>query len=252
VKSVRVTSYSYYHTCAADIANTGPALKEVTATLTSLSPHTQVGDGNLLFGDVGASTKRSLDTFTIRHDHRFPFDPSQLSWAISYLPSNTPPVANAGPDQTVSLGPTALSGTASTDRDGDLLTHRWMFLARPAGSAAVLSDSTAPSPTFVVDRPGNYRIQLVVSDETVESAPDAMTVSTQNSPPVAEAGPNQTVLTGERVQLNGSGSTDVDGDPLTYRWSITTKPARSKAELSGPRTVNPTFTADKSGNYVIR
>ena len=44
-------------------------------------------------------------------------------------------------------------------------------------------------------------------------------------PPVADAGPDQTVFVGDTVQLDGSGSSDVDNDPLTFQWSFTTFPA---------------------------
>jgi hypothetical protein len=39
-----------------------------------------------------------------------------------------------------------------------------------------------------------------------------------NSPPVADAGPNQTGVAAGTITLNGSGSYDPDGDPLTYSW----------------------------------
>ena len=41
-----------------------------------------------------------------------------------------------------------------------------------------------------------------------------------NHPPVAKAGPDQTVTVGNPVSFNGSGSSDPDGDPLTYSWDF--------------------------------
>ena len=74
----------------------------------------------------------------------------------------------------------------------------------------------------------------------------------ENHPPVANAGPDQAVAVGNVVQLNGSGSSDADGDPLTYSWSLIERPAGSGASLSNPTTVNPTFVADKAGTFVAQ
>ena len=62
--------------------------------------------------------------------------------------------------------------------------------------------------------------------------------------PVANAGPDQTVAVGALVHLTGSGSTDPNGIPLTFSWSLTTRPSGSTAVLSSATTVNPTFVAD--------
>ena len=43
------------------------------------------------------------------------------------------------------------------------------------------------------------------------------TLSSDNHPPVAQAGPTQSAAVGTTVQLDGSRSSDVDDDPLTFR-----------------------------------
>jgi len=72
-----------------------------------------------------------------------------------------------------------------------------------------------------------------------------------NSRPVANAGPDQEVAIGGTVTLDGTGSTDKEGKPLTYSWSLTQKPTGSAAVLSDPASPTPTFTADVGGDYVI-
>jgi hypothetical protein len=72
---------------------------------------------------------------------------------------------------------------------------------------------------------------------------------------VANAGANQTVTrTGNpaviAVTLNGTGSTDANGDTLTYLWALTTKPTNSTAALSSTTAASPTFVADLAGIYV--
>jgi hypothetical protein len=71
-----------------------------------------------------------------------------------------------------------------------------------------------------------------------------------NTAPVANAGPDQEVEVGEVVTLSGAGSFDVNGDSLTYAWTLTSKPESSTATLTGATTVSPTFTADLAGTYV--
>jgi hypothetical protein len=57
-------------------------------------------------------------------------------------------------------------------------------------------------------------------------------------------------MAGTLVTLNGSASSDANSDPLTYSWTLTSKPASSAAALTGATTAAPTFTADLAGTYV--
>lgn len=70
-------------------------------------------------------------------------------------------------------------------------------------------------------------------------------------PPISNAGLNQTVNLGTTVALNGSASSDPSGLPLSYAWSITTRPSGSTTTLSDPTAVSPTFFADAVGTYEV-
>jgi len=166
---------------------------------------------------------------------------------------NSAPISRAGADQAVLVNDTVqLDGSNSSDADGDSLTYTWSFVSRPAGSGAVLSTASAVNPTFTADVAGSYTVRLIVSDGTVNSAPDTVAISTENSAPAADAGADQTVLVTDTVQLDGSGSSDVDGDDLTFAWSLVSRPAGSSAALSNPQALNPTFDVDVAGSYTLR
>jgi hypothetical protein len=74
---------------------------------------------------------------------------------------------------------------------------------------AMLSSSTAESPTFVADLSGSYVAQLIVSDGETDSAADTVTITANNTAPTADAGPDQTVGQGDTATLDGSGSSRI-------------------------------------------
>jgi hypothetical protein len=77
-------------------------------------------------------------------------------------------------------------------------------------------------------------------------------ISTINSAPVAHVGVDQTVAVPYTVRLDGSASSDVDGDPLTYRWALLSAPSGSEACLLEPMTVAPSLRLEVPGTYVIQ
>jgi Ca2+-binding RTX toxin-like protein len=168
---------------------------------------------------------------------------------------NTAPVADAGANQSVIVTDlVSLDGGGSSDVDGDGLIYAWSFMSRPPNSAATLSNANAVNPTFRADLAGDYLLQLIVNDGSLDSDPATVNVNAGhgNTAPVADAGSNQAPLVGDIVQLDGGGSSDVDGDSLTYRWSFTARPAGSATQLSSASAVMPTFEVDVAGNYLVQ
>lgn len=166
---------------------------------------------------------------------------------------NTAPVANAGPAQKVVTGMlVTLTGNGSSDANGDPLTYAWTLTSKPAGSNAALAGATLATPSFTADAVGTYIASLIVNDGKVNSAESTVmvTATAANAVPVANAGANQTVVAAAVVTLNGSASWDANGDPLTYVWTLTSKPAGSSAALIGGNSIMPSFTADAVGTYV--
>ncbi len=170
--------------------------------------------------------------------------------------SNNAPVANAGVDQAViATAVVTLDASGSSDADGDALSYQWTFSSLPENSGAALSDASGISPSFSTDIDGSYVIALTVSDGVSNSSVDTVTITAEaadtNHTPVANAGADRNITTRERVTLNGSASTDADGDPLTYSWTLDTRPSGSNASLNNSGTVNPDFTADIDGEYQV-
>lgn len=167
-------------------------------------------------------------------------------------PENRAPTAHAGDDAIVDAGESVmLDGSGSEDPDGDVLTYAW-FLAAPDGSAAELVAADTAMPSFTADVVGDYVAELTVSDGEFSDS-DSVTVTAvdpaQNQAPVADAGPDQAVDVGATVALDGTGSSDADGDTLTYSW-VLESPEGSSAVLDDASSATPQFTADIAGSYV--
>lgn len=178
-----------------------------------------------------------------------------LAFSIAYAEDdeNRPPFSDAGePVRTVFVGDVVqLDGSASFDPDGDPLTYEWELFP-PPGSMAMLDDPTAVMPTFIADVPGEYLVSLNVNDGHLDSGLchiDVIAVEGgANQPPVADAGMYDPVPVISTVQLDGSGSSDPDGDALMYMWSVLA-PDGSMVMLSDPMIVDPTFEATMVGTY---
>ncbi|HEY9159531.1 MAG TPA: PKD domain-containing protein [Desulfomonilia bacterium] len=170
---------------------------------------------------------------------------------LTVMVTNNAPIANAGLDVTILQGETTrLNGGASSDPDGDALSYSWVRTTAPAGSMAVLSDPYSPAPTFTPDKKGAYVFTLTVSDGDL-SANASVIVTSSNNVPVANAGADVTIEFGQSAHLDGSASSDPDGDPLTYAWTIKSGPDTSMGQLSSSSAARPVFTPSRKGIYTL-
>ncbi|WP_152207911.1 PKD domain-containing protein [Marinobacter changyiensis] len=186
-------------------------------------------------------------------------NPNPVGFAFDYIPmgvvpqSNTPPVADAGDDRSVFINSSVeLDGSRSSDRDGDPLTYAWTLIDKPAGSTAELIDPTTVRPSLEIDWPGIYLAELSVSDGLFNSLPDRVRLVTEDVPPTADPGPDQTTFIGDTVVLDGSGSTSAVGLPLTYDWTLLQRPTDSVAVLNNADSIAASFTVDQPGVYQVR
>jgi sirohydrochlorin ferrochelatase len=77
----------------------------------------------------------------------------------------------------------------------------------------------------------------------------------KNRAPLAKASASRSFASASIIRLDGSGSTDPDGDALRYRWSFTTRPADSAltdADIQDSTSALASFKADTSGTYAVR
>ena len=175
-----------------------------------------------------------------REGYAFPASVAERELGITF--GNDLPVASASASpSTASPGATVtLDGSGSTDPEGDTLSYSWK---QRAGSSVTLSSATVASPTFTAPLSATtLTFRLTVTDSHGLSDTDTVDIVV-NRAPTANAGSNQTVDTEATVTLDGSGSSDPDGDTLSYSWE---KQAGPSVALSSAAVSNPTFTAPPS------
>jgi hypothetical protein len=155
-------------------------------------------------------------------------------------------ISNIGKGEIVQL-----DGSNSSSSDTKQINYYWTIDSKPEGSNALLSNPNSPEPQFEADQFGEYIVSLKVDNGTKESATVSMSINVANHQPLANAGSDQTKSRGSSIKLVGSGSSDADGDWLTYKWEWIQKPSGSTALLSSYSAANPVFTADTEGKYIL-
>lgn len=143
----------------------------------------------------------------------------------------------------------------SLDQDGDPGNGITIPVAAAALATSAVSFDVSPdifasnaNVRAVVAGAGGRNTSLIATQTALSNFATTVNVLGVNVQPQANAGTAQSVLSGATVTLDGSQSTDINGDALTYSWALTV-PAGSSAKLSSSTVVNPTFVADVAGDY---
>jgi len=161
------------------------------------------------------------DSFTFKA-HNGVAESNIATMKLTILGPNGAPVANAGPDLVVhdvdhdGFEGVDLDASASADADGYIVNYRW------TKGTVVLAQGPEPTARTALAL-GSHTLTLTVTDDRGATGTDTLNVIV-NTPPVADAGPDQSVDDPEEdgvqtVTLQGSASYDPDGTIVNYRWS---------------------------------
>jgi PKD repeat protein/regulation of enolase protein 1 (concanavalin A-like superfamily) len=178
---------------------------------------------------------------------------AKINWILEEVTStevanNLAPTAVAQADVTSGLAPLTVNfdGSASSDPENQPLEYFWVF-----GEGGGFSEEA--SPTYIYQNPGVYEVRLTVMDEADQIEEDSVTITvlSPNTPPVADAGPDQDILVNDVISLQGSAS-DPDGDPIVeWSWTVESQPSGSEPVLSSRVVPEPEFSTATPGEYIL-
>lgn len=144
-----------------------------------------------------------------------------------------------------------LDGTGTSDPDSQALVYTWSYVSGPAQPS--ISDPKKLVTSFVPLTVGTYIFKLKANDGIEDcSTPAQVTVVVgADIPPVADAGPDQTVCVGREVQLEGSGHSEINHAIMSYLWAIKSGDAFVIDELKSKDIPRPVVTPSSVGTVVL-
>jgi len=185
-------------------------------TSTSSDPDGSIASYSWTFGDGGTSTLQNPShsyaaggtytvTLTVTDNQGAS---NAVSHTVTVAGANQAPVASFTKSCS---GLTCSFTSTSSDPDGSIASYSWTF---GDGGTSTLQN---PSRTYAAG--GTYTVTLKVTDNrgAWTATSQTVTVTAPNQPPVVNAGPDQTVLTGLLFTLNASFTDPNNDGPFTYR-----------------------------------
>ncbi|XP_038613906.1 dyslexia-associated protein KIAA0319-like protein homolog isoform X2 [Tachyglossus aculeatus] len=162
-----------------------------------------------------------------------------------------PPVANAGPNQVITLPQNSITlyGNQSTDDHG-IASYEWSLSPSSKGKVVEMQGVRTSTLQLSAMQEGDYTYQLTVTDTAGHQATTEVTVIVQpenNKPPQADAGPDKELtLPVDSTTLDGSKSTD-DQKIVSYLWEKTQGPDGVRLEDANQTVA--TVTGLQVGTY---
>uniref|UniRef100_A0A8C3R0H9 KIAA0319 like n=1 Tax=Cyanoderma ruficeps TaxID=181631 RepID=A0A8C3R0H9_9PASS len=162
-----------------------------------------------------------------------------------------PPVANAGPNQVITLPQNSITlyGNQSTD-DHSIVSYEWLLSPNSKGKVMEMQGVRTPVLQLSAMQEGDYTYQLIVTDSAGHQSTAEVTVIVQpenNKPPKADAGPDKELtLPVDSTTLDGSKSSD-DQKIVFFLWEKTRGPDGVKLENANSSIA--TVTGLQVGTY---
>ena len=205
------------------------------------------GDGTTGTGATPSHTYADNGSYTVS------LTVTDSKGAASAPVTTTATIANAVPVVTLPANQTATAGSAYslsvTFSDAGVNDSPWGYSidwgdgsAPTTGSATSQSAAITASHTYAAGGTDTVRVTVTDKDGGAGSAKTPVTVAAGNHPPTAAAGGPYTGNEGAAVAFNGTGSSDPDGDAITYAWSFGDQTTGTGATPSHTYADNGTYT----------
>ncbi|NXF77658.1 K0319 protein, partial [Sclerurus mexicanus] len=179
---------------------------------------------------------------------------STIAFLTVNKPVDYPPIANAGPNQAVTLPQNfiTLNGNQSSD-DHEIVSYEWSLSPKSKGKVVAMQGVWTPYLQLSAMQEGDYTFQLTVTDSARQHSTAEVTLIVQpenNSPPVAVAGPDKELtFPVESATLDGSKSQDDQGI-VFYYWENISGP--SSVQMENYDKAIATVTGLQVGTYRFR
>jgi hypothetical protein len=132
------------------------------------------------------------------------------------------PIAYIDPVKDVySVGSTVQFKGSSLTQSGVAASTQWSVSQKPVSSSAQIVVANPTSSHIQVDVAGTYRIAFIATAGGMSDTAYVQFTIVNNTPPIAHfTGTPAPVTVGDTLYLDGTSTSDTDGDSLTYTWSI--------------------------------